>query len=98
MTITFDLWNLTTTEYFVVVGVVLDIIGFALINRYGFSLNTFAGYLHEALPDLPAPTPEELEEERRENGPILKRRKIARWGIRLVQLGFLLQLVGVVGF
>ncbi len=89
---------MTATEYFVVAGLALDIVGFAVVTRYGFSFNVFAGRLDDVIAGLHPATPVELEEERLENQRIKRQRSIAKWGIGLIQLGFLSHLVGVVAF
>lgn len=92
---------MTASEWIIVSGLLSDIFGFALIARYGFSRDVWAGKLDDLLGDLvskgiarPA-SPEEVEEERLENKRIIRQRRIAMWGIRLVIMGFVLQLIGV---
>lgn len=79
-------------SYFVAAGLFLDIVGFILIMKYGINLSLWAGYVGDLI-GIPG-TPEEREEERRENEVILRRRRYARTGIRLVVFGFTLQFIG----
>lgn len=81
--------------YLVVVGLSLDVVGFVMVYRHGISTSIWAGSVSE-LTGIPG-TPEEEEEERLENEAILRRRRYARCGAYAVGLGFVLQLIGVIG-
>ena len=83
-------WN-----YLVATGLFLDIIGFAVLLKYGASLNVWPGSIVD-LTGIPG-TPEEQEEERLENEAIFRRRRFARSGAYLVVVGFVLQFAGVIG-